>query len=119
MARRFKEVVGEKFVPLVRFVGPGQEFTGTFLGKREHNGRYGRETVADFRDEGGEDKVVVLTWDLHSKVGRLKPGTLVRIVYVKDEDVGERNPIRRFRVEEIEDDGEPEGGEPEATDTPF
>ncbi len=122
MGPRFNKVEGEPYVPSVRFTGFGQKVVGTYVKRREREGRFGREIVADIRDEGGDIKAVVLTQDLIAKMAKVSIGSMVRITYVQDLDVGQRSPMRIFDVEAAEADNEPGDDlapEPEDGSTPF
>lgn len=107
MAR--KEVQGDELGNLFSFREHGQCLEGKYIGSREVDGQYGRQTLYDVEFEG-----VVYSAPgsagLNGKMAKVDPGSRVWITYIDDKVMGknrdgtDKNPMKVFKVEV--DDGQ-------------
>lgn len=107
MARR--EIQSEDLGNLFTFKKFGDCLEGVYVGSREVDGQFGRQTLYDVENEG-----VIYSAPgsagLNPKMAKVETGTRVWITYVSDKETGknrdgtDKNPMKVFKVEV--DDGQ-------------
>jgi hypothetical protein len=103
MAEENWDVVSEEAPTMMVFDTIGDQFIGTYSGNVEitpdEDDPDSTFTQGRFRGTDGELYATNLGYDLRTALGKVQPGTLCRITYMKDIDTGQPSPMKSFRVE--------------------
>jgi len=83
----------------VSFDTIGDQFIGTYLGQRTVTNADG--SYIQFRFRGTDDAVYFTNgnYSLQRGMADVRVGKMVRLTYESDKDVGQRSPLRIFRVD--------------------
>jgi hypothetical protein len=77
----------------------GDKFVGIFRGTRVQNTEDGGYTQLRFTNASGKAFFTNANHSMLKGMETVKPGKMVRLVYVSDKDVGQKSPLRIFRVD--------------------
>ena len=77
----------------------GDIFIGRYLGQRTLSNSDGNYTQLRFQGEDGVHYFTNANYSLMKSFTDMRPGTTVRITFVSEKDVGQRSPMRVFRVD--------------------
>lgn len=82
----------------VVFENPGDAFIGTYLGKRTVTNADGSYVQFRFRNDDGTF-FMNGNYSLQRGMAEVREGRMCRITYTEDKDVGQKSPLRIFRVD--------------------
>jgi hypothetical protein len=77
----------------------GDVYVGRYLGSRVLSNADGNYTQLRFESVDGGYYFTNANYSLHKSFTDMRPGTTVRITFVDEKDVGQRSPMRVFRVD--------------------
>jgi|SRR5215472_4355851 len=77
----------------------GDEFIGTYLGKRDQANDNGSYVQLRFRGTDELAYFINANWSLTNAMKNVRPNMMVRVTYIGDKDTGQASPMRIFRVD--------------------
>jgi hypothetical protein len=77
----------------------GDIYVGRYLGSRVLSNADGNYTQLRFQGEDGGYYFTNANYSLQKTFADMRPGTTVRIAFVSEKDVGQKSPMRVFRVD--------------------